>query len=552
MLSRGAPARVAGRQAWASRSWRRRASAPTSSSSTLRPTQAPWAVTVARATATILALTACLVVSAPLRASAAAAGARRGRARRRDRDRLFGLASTRGLLAVVSVLASLYPVVTVALARIVLGERPRSRSASVGPVRSRAPRWSLPVDAQAQAGTVRPENPQRSAARAGTGRGEYETNRLRRDRPRTCARRHRSDCVVRRAEPGVVQRDRRGQRRLRRMAPTSLTGLPTSASPKIRWKLLYGLDSEDQAGLGTTYNYTYQSYDTSAAWENAFFAYLTSIAAAAHGVSGRLQRAERLAGRRAEPLDRRAVRRALPDRPPRRRRCCRRLDQADDRLHQPVRRGAPAIDHVYTKIGELDPDTGFDFGLNRDNRKPVAWGGTTPDDEETGYGGSNAHRVWFYDLSAGPEVWGGSFDVNPIWTATARGTTASRTSGSTRAACSRVQPSRVRVGHARRRSQAVAVRYVGLDLLITASPLYNPYFAEQAARHGAARRELGPGLEPGRRERLHQAGLFLQELKELPSGFNDGLTADYQDIKSEGDWNRCGSSSSRTRPATTT
>ena len=36
---------------------------------------------------------------------------------------LFGLASTRGLLSVVSVLASLYPVVLVALARFLLHER---------------------------------------------------------------------------------------------------------------------------------------------------------------------------------------------------------------------------------------------------------------------------------------------------------------------------------------------------------------------------------------------------------------------------------------------
>ena len=36
---------------------------------------------------------------------------------------LFGLASTRGLLSVTSVLASLYPVVLVALARVVLHER---------------------------------------------------------------------------------------------------------------------------------------------------------------------------------------------------------------------------------------------------------------------------------------------------------------------------------------------------------------------------------------------------------------------------------------------
>jgi drug/metabolite transporter (DMT)-like permease len=36
---------------------------------------------------------------------------------------LFGIATTRGLLSVVSVLASLYPVVLVALGRFVLHER---------------------------------------------------------------------------------------------------------------------------------------------------------------------------------------------------------------------------------------------------------------------------------------------------------------------------------------------------------------------------------------------------------------------------------------------
>jgi hypothetical protein len=66
--------------------------------------------------------------------------------------------------------------------------------------------------------------------------------------------------------------------------------------------------------------------------------------------------------------------------------------------------------HVYTKIGEPDPDTGYDFGQNRDSRKIIAWGGTTPDDEETGLG--SLHRIWFYDLSAGPESWTDNWNVD--------------------------------------------------------------------------------------------------------------------------------------------
>lgn len=85
---------------------------------------AGWAVLGARGTSTVLAVGAVLVLSAPLRAprpllpAIALVGLFDVGA-----NVLFGLAASRGLVSVVSVLASLYPVVTVALARLVLGER---------------------------------------------------------------------------------------------------------------------------------------------------------------------------------------------------------------------------------------------------------------------------------------------------------------------------------------------------------------------------------------------------------------------------------------------
>ncbi len=87
--------------------------------------------------------------------------------------------------------------------------------------------------------------------------------------------------------------------------------------------------------------------------------------------------------------------------------------------------------HVYTKTGEPDPDTGFDFGANRDSRKLMAWGGTTADDEETGLGATR--RVWFADLSAGPDA---KLSTSRTWTATVSRTTACRPPGSTPTAAS--------------------------------------------------------------------------------------------------------------------
>jgi drug/metabolite transporter (DMT)-like permease len=84
----------------------------------------PWAVTTARATAASLAVLAAVGTGAALRPPArllpalASVGLADVAA-----NAFFGLATTRGLLSVVSVLASLYPVVTVVLARALLGER---------------------------------------------------------------------------------------------------------------------------------------------------------------------------------------------------------------------------------------------------------------------------------------------------------------------------------------------------------------------------------------------------------------------------------------------
>lgn len=118
------------------------------------------------------------------------------------------------------------------------------------------------------------------------------------------------------------------------------------------------------------------------------------------------------------------------------------------------------VHHVYTKTDEPDPDTGYNFGELRESRKLIAWGGTTPDDEESGLG--SLHRIWFYDLSAGPEAWTDNWNIDddfgyrmpPIWEY-------GNLNG--------YRPFDDLSG-----DLGKVTRYVGIDLLFTTSPLYKP------------------------------------------------------------------------------
>ena len=114
--------------------------------------------------------------------------------------------------------------------------------------------------------------------------------------------------------------------------------------------------------------------------------------------------------------------------------------------------------HVYTKTDEPDPDTGYNFGELNASRKMIAWGGTDS-------------RLWFYDLSAGPEAWTENYIVDvtdidgdgtdeyrmpPIWEYTEDG---------------------YRDPSALSTDLGWVTRFVGINLLFTTSPLYDPLVA---------------------------------------------------------------------------
>jgi hypothetical protein len=187
--------------------------------------------------------------------------------------------------------------------------------------------------------------------------------------------------------------------------------------------------------------------------------------------------------------------------------------------------------HVYTKTGEPEPDTGFNFGVETESRKLIAWGGTTPGDEENGLG--RLRRVWFYDLSAGPESWTDNWNVDdadldgddvpdyrmpPIWEYTKGG---------------------FRAPSALSGDLGKVARYVGVNLLFTSSPSFSPSLTPPALPHtvniDSNTYEAIPGVNASRR--YIKPGLLLQELSELQP--TTRFSYDNQDLPLTGQAQRC-------------
>jgi hypothetical protein len=246
-----------------------------------------------------------------------------------------------------------------------------------------------------------------------------------------------------------------------------LAALPQQYSPVIRSRLWYGVEEL----LGLHYRYGYRVVYTNDAYERRFFNYLSSIATPADPTlyqqlyNDQQRNVRDVADNHF--IDAPSVEKWLAKNPP---------GGVDTRRNTVYfinwwgngTSPRPGFKHhVYTKFGEPDPDTGYDFGRNRASRKIIAWGGTTPDDPQTGLGGT--YRVWFYDLSAGPESFTDNWNVDtpdldgdgveeyrmpPVWEYFA--------------------PNGYRPASALTGDLAKIARYVAINLLFTPSPIYPP------------------------------------------------------------------------------
>jgi len=246
--------------------------------------------------------------------------------------------------------------------------------------------------------------------------------------------------------------------------PAIFGALPGMSRPLHRFPDFYGI----RQPLGLTYLYRYQPFFADAAFENQFFAYLTSIAVSRprtlfqDGYNTQPPRALTVGANHW--IDAPSVERWLVANPPAG------VDTSRYTIFLVNWYGRADFKfHVYTKTDEPDPDTNYNFGVIRASRKIIAWGGTSADDPESGLG--STRRIWFHDLSAGPESWTANWNITsadvdgdggldyrmpPIWEY-----------GNPAAGLYR--PFNNLSG-----DLAKIIRYVAIDLLFTTSPLYKP------------------------------------------------------------------------------
>jgi len=178
--------------------------------------------------------------------------------------------------------------------------------------------------------------------------------------------------------------------------------LPQSYRSVNRAPHFYGLNSPTGVGFSYDYNIVYANSQ----FENAYFAYLSSIAKpdriTAFQDLYNQQHARTLTVNQNHKIDATAAERWLGDHSlP-----MLGVDPSQYTIFFVNWYGRTDFKfHGYVMPDEPDPDTGVNrqetdlFGFNQFQLS--AWGGTAPDDAESGYG--SLRRVWFFDLSAGPE-----------------------------------------------------------------------------------------------------------------------------------------------------
>jgi hypothetical protein len=130
--------------------------------------------------------------------------------------------------------------------------------------------------------------------------------------------------------------------------------------------------------------------------------------------------------------------------------------------------------HVYVKTGETMTDTGADLGATRQDHRRLGGGGSAWNDPESGLG--ERHRIWFFDLSAGPEAWTDNWNVDD----------AEPAEGSEHGAPNGIMDYRLppvweygnygayRPFWSVSYDLALLTRFVFIDLIVGASPLYDP------------------------------------------------------------------------------
>ena len=231
--------------------------------------------------------------------------------------------------------------------------------------------------------------------------------------------------------------------------------LPATSDPVVRYPQFYGLQGRD---LGLHFSYDYKVVDAPASFENAVFGSLAKIATVTDRTSFQTdynaqKTNNRYVSKKILTIDAPSAEKVLEQ-------------AAASRLGIDTTTSYTVFlvnwygrddfkFHVYRKTDTVDPDTGYNFGTERDSRAMIAWGGSSG-------------RTWFYDLSAGPESWSGNWNVDdadvdgdgvadyrmpPVWEYAANGNRKRSALGS---------------------DLGKVVRYVAINLLFTSSPLYDP------------------------------------------------------------------------------